>query len=295
MLARFVAWLDDLLAEEGGLVVVKAVLGIMSFAVLLGAVLGNTAVKAGALVSALLVLLSLGLLLLADRRTTLRRLDVHRQLVSHYTKIGLGGGPPAYRVVDWDESVAVAPNGDARKRVMIRAEVLADDLWAVRLVHGCGWDQPARYRRRVRVVARKLLTDDAPGPKMAVTSAWLGDGKFVLIIHFRVTPPKGSEFGVLVECDWPGMCAPLMQDRSPDEFTLNFVTPVAHARYRVALPSGYDAYFEPVGFEAGEAGFASNRSVNENGQVLFGMESSDVPSHRAVGMRLEVKGRGVLR
>ncbi|MEU4742265.1 hypothetical protein AB0G02_17620 [Actinosynnema sp. NPDC023658] len=294
MLTRFIAWLDDLLADEGSPAIVKAVLGILSFAVLLGALLGNTAVKAGALVAALLVLLSAGLVLLSDRRATLHRLEVHQQLVSRYTKLASDGEPLEYRVFDWDESLTVAPNGDTRRRLTIRAQVVTDDLWAVRLVHGCGWPQPAKYRRRVAVVARRLLAEGVPGPKMSTTSAWTTEGRFVLIVHFRSAVPRGSSFGVVVECDWPGMCVPLMRDRSPDDFVLRFRTPVEHVRYLVALPQGLDAYVEPLGFTAGDDGFELVRAVDGSGHPLFGVESSAVPLHKDIGMRIEVKRKGVL-
>ncbi|TQM80049.1 hypothetical protein FHX81_2372 [Saccharothrix saharensis] len=294
MLARFIAWLDDLLAAEGSPAIVKAVLGILSFAVLLGALLGNAAVKAGALVAALLVLLSGVLVLLADRRATLRRLEVHRRLVSHYTKLASDHDPLEYRVMDWDDFYTVEPNGDTRKRLTMRAHVLVDGLWAVRLEHGCGWPQPAKHRRRVAVVARKLQADDLPGPKLTTTSEWVAEGKFVLIIHFRAALPRGSSFGVVVECDWPGMCVPLMRDHTPDDFMLRFRTPVVRARHRVALPPGSDAYFEPLGFSDGDDGFEVVRAVDESGRPVFGVESTAVPHQESFGMRIELKGRGVV-
>ncbi|WP_367130449.1 hypothetical protein [Saccharothrix sp. HUAS TT1] len=292
MLTRFIIWLDDILADEGSPAIVKAALGILSFAVLLGALLGNTAVKAGALVVALLVLLSAGLVLLADRRATLRRLETQWQLVAHYTKLASDGSPPEYRVVDWDEFLTVEPNGDTRKRLTMRAQVLVDGLWSIRQVHGCGWPQPARFRRRVVVVVRKLLVDGAPGPRMSSTSAWDAEGRFVLITHFRSALPRGSSFGIVVECDWPGMCAPLMRDRRPDDFTLSFRTPVVRARYLVALPPGSDAYLEPVGFSEEEDGFGIVRTVDPGGRPVFGIESTAVPLHTRVGMRIEVKRGG---
>ncbi|MFD0202178.1 MULTISPECIES: hypothetical protein [Saccharothrix] len=294
MLARFIAWLDELLAEEGSPAIVKAVLGILSFAVLLGALLGSAAVKAGALVGALLVLLSGVLVLLADRRATLRRLEVHRRLVSHYTKLASDSSPPEYRILDWDVFHTVEPNGDTRKRLTMRAQVLVDGLWAVRLVHGCGWPQPAKYRSRVAVVARNLPADDVPGPKLTTTSTWDAEGRFILIVHFRAAVPRGSSFGVLVECDWPGMCVPLMRDRSPDDFTMRFRTPVVRARQRVALPPGFDAYFEPLGFDAGDDGFEVVRVVDESGRPVFGVESTAIPLQKSFGMRIELKRRGAV-
>lgn len=289
MLKRFVQWLDDVLADEGASAVVKAVLGVMSFAVLLGAVLGNAAVKAGALVTAVLVALSLGLLLLSDRKGLLRQVEMYRKLVSHYSKIVADDRHPSYRVITWDEFVSVEPSGDARRQVTIRAKVLSKDMWVLRMVHGCGWPQPAKYRGKVDVRVRKLLVGDLPGASLTTTSAWLADGKLALIVHFPVPPREGSEISIVVECSWPGMCLPLMRERAPDEFTISFATPVVYARYRVALPAGYDAYLEPIGFGEDEDGFASGPGSGDNGRPVFLFEAFDVPMHHKVGMRLEIK------
>lgn len=291
MLKRFVEWLDDLLADEGSAAVVKAVVGLLSFAVLLGAVLGNTAVKAGALVAAILVVLSFGLLLLADRRKLVRQVELHKDLVSKYSKIVAEDRHPSYDIITWEEYASVEPNGDARKQVTIRAKVL-NDLRVLRLVQGCGWAQPARYRRKVRVEVRKLLIGDLPGASLSTTVAWLKDGQLVLIVHFPEPPKVDSEITIAVEFSWPAMCSPLMRDRRPDTFTLRFATPVAYARYKVALPRGYDAYLEPVGFEEHRNGYSCGPANSEDGRPVFLFEGFDLPVHDAVGMRLELKGRG---
>ncbi|ONI91238.1 hypothetical protein ALI22I_09190 [Saccharothrix sp. ALI-22-I] len=291
MLKRFVQWLDDLLADEGVPAVVKAVLGIMSFAVLLGAVFGNTAVKAGALVTSILVVLSLGLILLADRRALVRQVEEHRNLVSRYSKIVAEDGHSQYRIITWEEHATIEVNGDARKLVTIRAKVLAD-LRVMRLVQGCGWAQPARYRREIGVEVRKLLVGDLPGASLSTTVAWLKDGQLVLMVHFPEPPRVDSEITIAVEFTWPGMCAPLMRDRVPDKFTLRFATPVGYARYKVVLPRGYDAYHEPIGFEEYENGFAAGPGKDESGQPVFLFEGFDLPEHQSLGMRLQLKGRG---
>ena len=292
MLKRFVQWLDDLLAGEGASAVVKAVVGILSFAVLLGAVLGNTAVKAGALVAAILVLLSFGLILLADRKRLLRQAESHRAIISQLAVVASGDQQPAYRITDWGEFVGIESNGDARRRTTIRVEVLSKELRMVSLVQGCGWPQPARYRSRIVVAVRRLLSDDVPGASLTTTSTWVTDGKFVLIVHLSEPPLEGSDITIVVETVWPGMCAPLMRDRMPDDFTLRFVTPVRHVRYEVALPRGYDAYWEPVGFEEGRTGFDLGPAKDGNGQSIFVFEGFDLPMRHNMGMRLELKGRG---
>jgi hypothetical protein len=101
-----------------------------------------------------------------------------------------------------------------------------------------------------------------------------------------------SEITITVEFAWPGMCAPLMRDREPDTFTVRFATPVVYARYKVALPRGYDAYVEPVGFEEDANGFAAGPAKGEDGRPVFLFEGVDLPEHEKLGMRLQLKGQG---
>ncbi|MGM1063484.1 hypothetical protein [Saccharothrix sp. Mg75] len=254
---------------------------------------GGDTVLRGTLVVALLALLVLSLALFRNRREASRRLESYRNSTSRYVKLAEGSASPEYRVLDWDDLLVIEPNGDTRKRLVLRAEVLGDELRELRLTHGCGWPQPARHRRRVTVVARKLFAGDVPGPKMPITFSWVKNGKFILVVHFRTALPRGSEFGVLVECEWPGMCAPLMLDRNPDEFTFRFYFPIMRARYRVSLPPGVDAYSELLGFEEGDQGVAFDRSVDERGRMVFSLAATFPLLLENIGMRLEVR-RGAL-
>lgn len=291
MLDKFVQWLDDLLADEGAAAVVKAVLGLMSFAVLLGAVFGNAAVKAGAFVTTVFVVLSLGLVLLARQRVLKRQAEEDVALIERYSRIVADDRHPSYQVIKWEEHYVIEANGDARKLVTIRAKVL-NDFRVLRLVEGCRWPQPARDRRHVRVTVRKLRVSDLPGASLSTTKAWVADGRMVLIAHVSRPPEVGSEINIAVEFDWPGMCTPLMRERKPDDFTLRFRTRAAYASCKVVLPRGCDAYLEPVGFEEDENGFYTGSSTSEDGRPVFLFDGFDLPEHRDVGMRLELKGRG---
>jgi len=291
VLDRFVRWLDDVLAEEGAAAVVKAVPGLMSSAVLLSAVFGNTAVKAGAFATAVLVVLSLGLVLLGRQRLLKKQVEESTALMSKYSKIVADDRHPSYRVIKWDERYTIEANGDTLKLVTIRAQVV-NDLQLVRLVEGCHRPQPARYRKRVRVDVRTLRVSDQPGAALGTTKAWVEDGRLVLIVHFPRPPQVGSEINIAVEFDWPGMCEPLMRDRKPEDFTLRFLTPTTYASCRVTLPRGYDVYLEPVGFEEEENGFCAGPGTPENGRPVFLFDGFDLPEHRLLGMRLELKGKG---
>ena len=67
MLRETILFLEEFLHGHGASAVVKAAVGIMSFAVLLGAALGSTAVKSGALVTVVLLITIAGIALVAAR------------------------------------------------------------------------------------------------------------------------------------------------------------------------------------------------------------------------------------
>src|SRR5262245_31029881 len=106
MLRELIEFLDDFLRRHGTHGAAKAALGLMSFAVLLGAVLGSTAVKSGALVTAILLLTAAGIALLAGRRADRRELEAHKRLVAHYGRLMDKRGP-TYRIEDWEETITI--------------------------------------------------------------------------------------------------------------------------------------------------------------------------------------------
>ncbi|MER5261606.1 hypothetical protein ABTZ99_05920 [Actinosynnema sp. NPDC002837] len=219
---------------------------------------------------------------------TVRELEAHRALVSRYSKIVADDRHPSYEITTWDEHVVVEPNGDARKRVTIRAKVL-EDLWVIRLVQGCGWAQPLKYRRKIRVRVRELSVGALPPKSLSTTVAWLRDGQLVVMVHLSEPPKVDSDIAITIELVWPGMCAPLMRDRQLDTFALRFATPVVYARYTVVLPRGYGAYVDPVGFDERQDGSASVSMTNEDGRSVFRFEGVDLPAHERVGMRLDAR------
>jgi hypothetical protein len=176
MLRSFVAWLDDYLADEGPSAVMRAVIGLLSFAALLGALLGSVAVKAGVIVTVLLTLLGAALLLLADRRAMRSQLQLHRRLVLRYGKY-VDEPQSAYQVLSWKQTAHVTnTRGDTKEHVTVRVKVLRPEMRLIRLVFGCGWSQPARHRRHIKVNVRNLLAGNVLGTKPEVTYFWVSDG-----------------------------------------------------------------------------------------------------------------------
>ncbi len=290
MLRSFVAWLAGDLAGEGTPVVVRTVLGLLGFAALLGVAVDGVAVRAGVIGVVLLLLLGLVLLLLADRRSLHSQLDTHKRLVSRYSTI-IDKLKPTYQVIAWNQQALIGPGGDTAEVITVRARVLTCDLQVIRLGFGCGWDQPAQFRRKVRLSVRNTLVGGVPGTSLDRTCTWVRDGVLSVIIHFSTPPRLGTEISFTIEWKWPGKSRPLI-DGKPDDFTLAFVQPVQYARYEIALPPGQYAYYEPVGFHQRDDGFRTEAIRNGDGQERYLFEAVDLPADHKAGIRLELKRKG---
>jgi len=293
MLRSFVAWFDDFLTGQGPLAVVRGILGLLSFGGLLGALLGSTAIKAGVIVAVLLVLLGMTQLLLADRRNMTRQLDMHKRLVSQYGKV-VDQMNPAYEVVSWEQTAHILnARGDTQEYVTIGVRVLRSDMRLSRLVFGCGWAQPTKYRRGVRIRVRNLLVGDSPGTSREVTHSWVADGKANVMIHFVGPPPEGSEVRFMVTMDWPGKCSPLMNGDT-DDFTFCFIQQaVERVSYKIVLPPGYDAYHESIGFDRGDERFQLDAATGEDdGRRRYFFQAAPLPVGLKAGVSLELKNAG---
>ncbi|USX49529.1 hypothetical protein [Lentzea sp. HUAS12] len=265
----------------------KAAVGLMSFAVLIGAVLGSTAVKAGALVTAVLVITAAGIALVTRLKSGQRDLEVHKDLVSHYCKL-LDATRPSYEVVDWDETITIDDNGDAHTRMKIRVKAAHDDLWFIRMRFDSGWPQPSRYRHRVRMTVRNLLVDGSAGTTLRTTSSWPRDGAMAAIVHFHTPPPANSEVSIDIDLDWPKRCAPLLNG-TPDEFGLMYRQPIRRATYRVVLPKGIEVVVEPYGRTEVVSGLRWRRKVDDDGRETISFKLSELPIRQRGGIRLQLK------
>jgi hypothetical protein len=292
MLRSFVGWLDDYLAGEGPHAIVRGVIGLLFFAALLSALLGNVAVKAGAIVIELLAMLAVVLILMADRRSMRAELQLHKRLVSRYGKF-VDRLNPTYEVLSWEQVAYIANSrGDTKEYVTIRAKVLSDEMLLIRLLFGCGWEQPAKHRRNVSVSVRNLLVDEAPGTSPDVTFSWVSDGKIDMMIHFSAPPRQGSEIRFIVIMDWPGKCAPLMNEGT-DEFAFWFnQQQVEYVSYKIVLPAGHEAYYEPIGFEPSDPNFRIDATVSDEGRSQYVFQGFSLPMLMRAGLKLQLKGNG---
>lgn len=294
MLRSFIAWLDDYLAGEGPPAVARAVLGILSFAALLGTLLGSVAVKAGVLVTVLMTFIGIVLLLLADRRSLHGKYETHKRLVSHYCGFISKELNTAPQIASWEQVTAIDKHGNTKESVIIRAKTLYDSMQFFRLTFGACWDQPQRLRRKVRVNVRSLSVAGVPGTTLVASSSWGTNGKLELVIHFHTPLRGGSEIRLVIDWYWPGKCLPLIRGE-PDEFVfMQSRQPLGLGRSKIILPAGSDAYFEPIGFTEDQEGFQIERMVDAHGQVQFLFECHQLDVHHRAGIRLELKKKGAI-
>lgn len=290
MLRSFIAWLDDYLAGEEPSAVVKAIVGLMSFAALLGAVLGSSAIRTGALVAVIFIVLTVMLMLLADRRRIQREADEHRRLLTLYCDFIIDPPRPTVRILKWEQVVFIEPNGDAKEIINIHGIALREKLYFLALRSTPRWEQPHWYRNRVKVNARSLLIDGARGTSWAITSSWKPNGELDFLAHLHRPVNYGSEIHLEIERDWPGKCIPLMVKRDCDEFTLRFreTMPVEYATYEIVLPADADAYYDPIGFIQPNGNY-SIKADRKQGRRTLTFTAREIPPNRLVGIKVELK------
>jgi hypothetical protein len=289
MLDSFLTWLDDYLAGEPPSAIVRAIIGLLSFAALLGVVFGDIAVRTGALAAAVFLVLASVLLLLADRRRMSRDIEDYRNLLTRYCDFINDDRRPVMRISRLEHVVVLDRNGDATELITMHVIALNEGLYFIPLRFGPGWDQPPKYRRQIKVVVRSLLVDGNLGTSWAVTKSWLPDGRLNLLSHLNAPASLGSEVRLEMDRVWPGKCIPLMREHRPDSFTLKFTCTIDYASYTIVMPPGVDVYYDPIGFTEGDADISLTRERNREGRVEVVLTGTDIAMEREIGVRLELK------
>jgi hypothetical protein len=292
MFKSFVAWLDIYISREEPSTVLKALIGLMAFTGLLGTIFGSQAIRIGAFVVVILLIASAILLLLADRQRLRKEYNTHRKLLERYCDFVISNNSdPLVSIDSWTQTVFVHRNGDVKEILTIRAVALREEVYFIRFIEGSSWNQPERYRRRVHINARSLRLNGNSGPRWRVTRSWRSDQRINSIIHFDSPVLKGEEVRLEVERTWPAKCLPLMRDRVADVFYFRTsdLMRIERAEYRVVLPTGYDAVYEPVGFVETDSEFSMDATTDAEGRKVVAFKAARIPEHRKIGMRLELK------
>lgn len=289
MLKGFIEWFEGHLIKVGVLGVAEGALTILAFGGIMSALLGSTVVKAAAVVVVMLANLGIFIILIAGRRELRRRSERDQVLLGHYCRVLRDRSDFSWRVISWREVITVKSNGDSSTVVTVTAVVESVLLDFFRLCLGAIWNQPHRYRKRVKVNARSLEVDGIGGTRYEVTSSWMPDGRLEFLAHFKSPLNLGEKIELVVELEWPGKCVPLVRYREPEEFRFHFRNRVEFAHYVVILPAGMEAYCQPIGFVPGQNRNSIKSSRNSAGQQELSFMAYDIPAREVVGMRLDLK------
>jgi uncharacterized protein YacL len=108
MFRSFISWLDSYISREEPSAVLKAIIGLMAFAGLLGTLFGNQAIRTGAFVAVVVFVVSTILLLLADRRHLKLAHDTHRFLLARYCDFVIDNSPdPLVSIETWNQRIHI--------------------------------------------------------------------------------------------------------------------------------------------------------------------------------------------
>ncbi|WP_439384655.1 hypothetical protein [Amycolatopsis lexingtonensis] len=128
MFDEFLSWLQGRLVRLGLVDLVRGILGILGFSVLLSGLLGSLAIKTGFLVAGILAVLGVLGTLLAGRSEFRRMQELDRRLLVRYCASLRARGEQDWKILRWQESAVLKPNGDADERIVVTA-VVASDFW----------------------------------------------------------------------------------------------------------------------------------------------------------------------
>jgi hypothetical protein len=287
MFRRFLAWLEEYVADTGVIALVGAATGILAFGGTMSTVFGATSFRAAAFVAAIVTVLGIFVTLAGSRRHWRRRAEQDQRLLARYCNI-LQDRFNYWRIKDWDEIVMVDAKGNARQRVTVRVLVESEDLDFFRIRMGCRWNQPVKYRRKVKVKVRSLEVDGLGGTRVDTTTSWLYDGRLEILTHFTSPLEKDEQLNLAIEVDWPKKCAPLM-NHEPDEFVMQFTHHIERAAWTVILPTGTQVYVDQVGLKSGEDSFEVHKGVNSAGESEVRLVARAIEPYRQFGMRLDQK------
>lgn len=288
----FVDWFDGYLAREGPSAVAKGLISLLGLAGLLGAILGNTAIKAGGIIFVLLAALAGMLYLLRDRGRFLNETELYRRLLIRYCAVIADKPKAVARIRSWHQVAVVKSNGDTRETIKIHAVCLRKELHFLRLKFSTDWDQPAATQKKVSVRVRGLSINGTRGASWDITSSWTGLGKLELLAHLHNPAHLNSDIRLEIIWDWPGKCLPLTKGK-PDSFTFEFnkFMPIEFAKYEVILPRDATPYHDPIGFDAESEQFSITPGRSDDGRPMVTFEGENLPAGGKIGMRLEL-GRG---
>jgi hypothetical protein len=291
MFKSFIAWLDSYVSREEPSSALKALVGLMAFAGLLGTIFGSQAIRAGAFVVVIVFVASAILLLLADRRHLKQAHDTHRMLLARYCDFVIDNSPePLVSIEAWRQRVSIQANGDVREVLTLKAVALREKVYFIRLKGGSRWDQPEKYQRETRIIARSLTVNGTPGPHWNVTTTWQSAQKLNSILHLHQPIKRGQEILFEVIRTWPAKCLPLIRGEAEEfSFRTTALLEIQHVEYAIVLPSGFDAVYELIGSEEPGVQISADAELDKEGRTVLVWHADKVPARTELGIRLELR------
>jgi hypothetical protein len=284
MLKGFMSFLGDYLDEAGSTGLVRAALGILAFAGVLSAAFGSGAFKAAALAIGALVTLSL-LIVLTKKNTELRHeVASGKDLMTSHGQWLFDHSTHLWRINHWEEDITISANGDASGTIVVKVLVEAEDLPLFRLRFGPNWNQPEKYRHRVKAT----VDPGEGGAEWKRTLNWVDRNRLEILIHLGAAPPKkGDELTFRVTFTWPGKAIPLMRHGEPDEYFMDMSRPLAHLSYKITLPAGSRVGCSPFGLPKSAENYEFSRPTDK--QPVVRLVARDIDADHRIGVRLDLK------
>jgi hypothetical protein len=270
---------------------VKAVVGLVAFASLLGAFFGNQAIRAGAFVVVMFCLMSSVLLLLADRHAIKQERDVYLQRLNwYYEVLSELSSEPLIAVERWEQRVEIKPDGDVREVLTIEAVAPREFVYFARFTARSLWNQPKRQLRKLTQTVCTVKPDGSLGPTWRIHSSWKGDK---LVSYLDLDPPirRGQVIRFRLDRTWPGKCQPMMRNKQAEKFLLRTTNglEIRAAQYTLVMPEGVTANYELIGEGELDVQLTASEEKGKDGRREYTWCAAKIPAHTPVGLRLQVR------
>ena len=290
MIDDFSQWLDEYRRDHEPPAALKAAVGLMTFASLVGIIFGNPIIHIGAIVTLTLCLISGILTLLADRHGVRQERDTYLQRLNWYYDVLSNLSPePLIAVENWEQTVEIMPNGDTHEVLILDAVAPREVIFFARLTAKSRWQQPKQQLDKITMTACRVNADDSLGPRWHIMSSWEGDK---LVAYLDLDPPlrRGETIRFMMKRTWPAKCRPMMRDRKSEDFIMHTTNAleIKYAKYSVILPREYEAAYELIGETEPDVQLLAD-VTQHNGRKVYTWYADKVPSNTFIGLRLQLK------
>lgn len=268
----------------------ELVLGMLALGGIFGTALGANVVELVSIGIVSMCVLGLVMTVTGERMASSRRHKVDQDLLHVYSSELHRQMDSSWQLTKWEQRSVIDKRGDTKQTIAASAIVVkSPGLRLYRFNVGAGWGQADKYRRQVKVHLGGAEVENVEDPHARLTTRWLPSGKLEVYVHFSRPMARGKRFRVVAVLDWPGKCAPLMVERTPDEFRYLASRFLDELVYTIVLPPETDVILEPLGFESGQENYSLEEVRNAAGQLEIELRAANIKPPRVVGMRLELK------